>query len=186
MKIRRFPIISLCLLGLSAASEATPVHFVKDDQLKEAPLPGAAVKSSVKSGAKGESLERKGFWVRVQLPSGNGWVKLSSVRIGAQKPSGQVALNSGRSATGNIVNTSGTRGLSPETLAEAQPNPKEFERLKSQSVPAEEVQHFRTAGGLVSRRVSYVQNKEAKADASSSPAPLTAPSPTPAAKESDW
>ncbi len=186
MKIRRFPVISLCLLGLSAASEATPVHFVKDDQLKEAPLPGAAVKSSVKSGAKGESLERRGFWVRVQLPSGSGWVKLSSIRIGAQNSRVQTALNSGRSAAGNIVSTSGARGLSPETLAEAQPNPKEFERLKSQSVSAEEVQRFRASSRLVSRHVPYVQNDGGKADASSSPAPLPTPSPTPASKERDW
>jgi hypothetical protein len=179
---RLFPLIGFGFLSLSSASGATPIQFLKDEQLKEAPLPGAAVKSAVKSGTKGESIERKGFWLKVQLPTGSGWVKLSSVRIGAQKLGGQASLNSGRGAIGNIVNTSGTRGLSPETLAAAQANPEEFERLKSQSAPADEVQRFRAASGLVSRRVPYIQNNAVRVDASSP----TSPSPQPAAKDSDW
>lgn len=150
---------------------AKAVEILRDDELRAAPLPTAPMRASVKAGAKGEMLARKGFWMQIRLPGGEGWIKLSSVQLDNATVSGLAALNSGRGASGNIVNSSGTRGLTPEDLAEAPPSEAEFKMLQANQVSAQQVQQFRQRTGLAARSMPYLAKKgERPARALSAPA----------------
>lgn len=159
MVIGRVLIYAAVPLLCSNGAFAQAIQIIKDDQLRAAPLPTAPLRASVKAGAKGDMLMRKGFWMQVRLPAGEGWIKLSSVQLSKATISGLAALNSGRGATGNIVNSSGTRGLTPEDLAEAPPSEAELKMLQANQVSAQQVQQFRQRSGLVARSMPYLAKK---------------------------
>jgi hypothetical protein len=109
---------------------------------------------------KGESLEiisKKGAWLQVKSKKSTGWVRLLSVKRGAASGSGNSVADiaSGRAGTGQVVSTTGIRGLSAEQLKAAKFNEDEMKKMESYSVSASDGQKFANAGGLVTTNMAY-------------------------------
>jgi len=150
---------ALSLLGGAVALAVTlKATVTKDDVIRAEPDLTSAAVGNVKPGATVNVLDRRGFWQRVEGPVGMGWLKMSSVRLesGVSAGAGLAALATGRGATGNLVTTSGTRGISVEDLADAVPDADELQRLEDLSVTPQQAQAFSREAGLTVREVSYV------------------------------
>lgn len=129
----RIPLCAVLLAGLFAApgaiAAAPPAEagtVLKADVLKAEPFKDAANVATLKTGDKVEILQRQGGWFRVKSARGSGWLRMLSVRRGeAGKTSatgtvsGVVGLATGRAGTGNVVATTGIRGLDEEQLKAA-------------------------------------------------------------------
>ena len=98
-------------------------------------------------------LERGGGWTQVDAGGKTGWVRVFHLRfpstVQASDSSGSVGLGSIGSALGfgsssrkaNVA-TTGIRGLSPEDLKNASPNPAELEKLHSYRVDKPTAERF--------------------------------------------
>jgi hypothetical protein len=94
-------------------------------------------------------LEKKGFWVKIEADGKSGWVKLSDIELPSISNNID-PLSTGRAANGNIVNTAGVRGLSPEELKGAKPNTAALEIAikNSELIKDSDIASFISGGGL--------------------------------------
>ena len=122
------------------------------DLLSEPSLNSSKV-VSVKSGQTVAILEKKGFWIKVQTDNKSGWTKLSDVELPSIDIKKIDPMSTGRASSGNIVNTAGVRGLSPDELKNAKPNSAAVDQAAqiSQSVAIADITNFASSGGIVAR-----------------------------------
>lgn len=162
MKLRI--LLPLLLLSISAWAGETGVAL-KDDSLRKEPYSDAATTGGVKRNDKIEILEKKGAWLRIKASGGSGWVRMLSVKRGtsSQGNTGQGVLNlaSGRSGTGQVVATTGVRGLNEEELKAAKFNEAEIKQMESHAASAETARQFAQAGGLQARKLDYLPDPAA-------------------------
>jgi hypothetical protein len=142
-------------IALAAAVQGT---VTQDDVIRAEPASTGASVAAIKAGAAVNVVQRSGFWRRVESTAGNGWLKLSSVRVdsGESSGAGLAALATGRGATGNVVTTSGTRGVSAEDLVGAAPDAAELQRLEAMEVTGGQANAFASDVGLASRNLDYL------------------------------
>jgi hypothetical protein len=137
------------------------------EALRADPSPTAASVGNVAANARVQVVERKGFWARISSGNVSGWLKLSSLSL---EPSGTASaapslagLASGRTGSGNIVSTAGTRGLSAEDLRSAQPDMNAVASVKAMSVSGDAASRYAQDGGLKTRQLTYVSASGAPA-----------------------
>jgi len=165
---RRIPILlSALLLAIGVALAAEEGSMLKADDLKAEPFHDATTVGSLAAGQHVEILDKQGGWFQVKSSAGSGWVRMLSVRRGeARKGSGDaqglLGLASGRSGTGQVVATTGIRGLSEEDLKAAKYNAEELKKAESFGVTQAEARKFANAGKLVARKVEYLPAPGAK------------------------
>lgn len=156
-RIRHWTLALLLLPALAAAESGTAL---KDDTLRVEPYADAKAAGTLKRNDKLDILEKKGAWLKVKAGSKSGWVRLLSVKRGAaaqgNETAGVLGLASGRAGTGQVVSTTGVRGLSAEELKAAKFNEEEVRKLESDSVSAAQARQFADAGGLKARKVGYL------------------------------
>jgi hypothetical protein len=141
-----FFIFTSCLSQLLWAQEA---RTFQGTQLRQDPsatsqkIADVAAKKSVKV------LEKKGFWVKIEAEGKSGWIKLSDIELPSISNNID-PLSTGRKANGNIVNTAGVRGLSPEELKGAKPNTEALEVAikNSELIKDSDIASFMSGGGL--------------------------------------
>jgi len=94
-------------------------------------------------------LDKKGFWAKIEVDGKSGWVKLSDIELPSISNNID-PLSTGRAANGNIVNTAGVRGLSPEELKGAKPNTAALEVAikNSELIKDSDIANFISGGGL--------------------------------------
>jgi len=141
------------------ASAGEMVRLRTNASLLSRPAAGAQSTGSVRSGASAEIVERKGFWVQLRSGRVTGWTKLTSVVL-AQGGAGRdvAALASGRTGRGNVVSSSGGRGLdNGDDLTSATPNPAAVADLSRLAVSADAAGQFANAGGLRPRNIPYTK-----------------------------
>jgi len=136
-------------------------YAVRTTEIKQQPFSDAATVATLKEKASVNILSRQGGWVNINSESGNGWVKMLSLRndeIAAKKgDSGlQNLLNAGRSGSIGVTVATGVRGLSEEDLKNAQPNPKEFEKLQNYAVDKAKAEEFAADIKLKSQKLDYL------------------------------
>jgi hypothetical protein len=153
------------LLPLSTAGAADPGTALKADELKAEPFRDAKTLGSLASGEKVEILDRQGGWFHVSSAKGRGWVRMLSIRRGdprkgAGDAAGVFGLASGRAGTGQVVATTGIRGLSEEQLKAARYNEAELRKAESFATSRAEAQKFAAAGKLVPRTVADLPSPE--------------------------
>ncbi len=166
-----------------AASEASKRkaawrgQTVSDSLLRIAPSGASASKQRLAKGTQLEVIRRQGAWLEVRLTASGteGWVKQVSVRPAAKaaaapakKKSGGFFANLARGVTrllggssqapqdqGNV--TVGIRGLAPEDLMAAIPDPGELDKMEG--FRADRDQAFRFAGEeqLTAQTVEYLR-----------------------------
>jgi len=149
--MKRLLILSMLGVSCSFAFAETAKTIKAADLLKE-PSATATKVLSVPSGAQLTVSEKKGFWVKATSGNQTGWLKLSEIELQVTKAKID-PMATGRSGSGNIVNTAGARGLSPDELKSAKPNPGAVDSAVkvSSSVTDADLSSFASAGGIASR-----------------------------------
>lgn len=115
----------ILLLGLlwPALCLAEPASMSKADSLYEKPFTDAKVLARLTARQAVDLQKRAGAWYQVKVDGKSGWVKMLSVRRtapAAVASSGSLSqVATGRAGTGQIVSTTGVRGLEEERLTEA-------------------------------------------------------------------
>lgn len=141
---------ALLLINLCVAAETGSA--LKSDSMRFEPFADAKVTANFNRGDNLEILGKKGAWLQVKSNSGSGWVRLLSVKRGSATNSNQaagvLAVASGRAGTGQVVSTTGIRGLSAEELKAAKFNEAEVKSLESYTQSAEQAKKFAVAGEL--------------------------------------
>jgi hypothetical protein len=155
-------LLTACGLVSLAGLAAVPGVTTRRDSLRQTPAASAKVVTVLPAGANVGMAERRGFWQRVESPTGNGWLKLASVRSlsGKADTAGLAALATGRGMTGNIVSSSGARGLSAEDLVEASANTETLAALETWGVAEQEARQFAGDGELVARKLPYLRAEQ--------------------------
>jgi uncharacterized protein YgiM (DUF1202 family) len=141
---------ALLLANTSMAAETGSA--LKNDSVRFEPFADAKVTGTLNRGDSLEIISKKGAWLQVKSKKSAGWVRLLSVKRGSSSSSNQVggvlAAASGRAGTGQVVSTTGVRGLSAEELKAAKFNESEVKALESYTQSAEQGRQFAKAGNL--------------------------------------
>ena len=151
----------LLLFPLLAAAE--PATVIRATDLKKEPASDAATVAQLPENAAVDALERKSGWTRVKSASGEGWVRMLHLRFGApgEAKKGDSGIsqifNVARTGSSGTQVTTGVRGLDPEMLAKAQPNPAELAKLEQFAVTQDAAAGFAAKGKLQSRQVEEVK-----------------------------
>jgi len=136
--------------GLSIAAETGSA--LKKDSIRAEPFADARVTGNFNRGDKVEILKKQGAWLQVKTKKNTGWVRLLSIKRGsssaANQTAGILAAASGRAGTGQVVSTTGIRGLGEEELKAAKFNETEIKTLEGYTLSAEQGRQFAAAGNL--------------------------------------
>lgn len=162
--------IAACLLPTlygSAALAAEAGTALKNDTLRKEPYADAKTAGSFKRGESLQILKKQGAWLQVKTPKSTGWVRLLSVKRGTSttgnQTSGVLAAASGRAGTGQVVSTTGVRGLSEQELKAAKFNESEIKTMESYTLSANDGRSFANAGKL--KPIAFANLKAAKGTA---------------------
>ena len=139
-------------LGLPSLALAQQAKAIKPADLLVEPTVGSTKSGSMAAGQVISVLDKKGFWVKVQSGSQSGWVKLNDIEL----PNAVTKIDpmsTGRTSGGNIVNTAGVRGLSPEELRSSKPNAASVDQAiqNAAKVSDSDILAFITSGAIVPR-----------------------------------
>ncbi|MEQ1881598.1 MAG: SH3 domain-containing protein [Burkholderiales bacterium] len=157
----------LCLPATLLAQERGTA--LKADSLLAEPFADAKKVGAVAKGDVVTILKKTGGWFQVKGPSADGWVRLLSIRRGeagkastAKELGGVAALSSGRAGTGQIVSTTGVRGLSAEELKSAKFDVEALNKAERFASSRAEAEAFARDGSLIKRDVGALPDPQAK------------------------
>jgi hypothetical protein len=176
--MNQLKLLTFCLLSsITILSNAQSLNFKQDTEVKAEPNTNAASVVQAKSQSTAEILERNGFWVKVKIGNTQGWAKLSQVEIKAKTSgtdglSALAGLTSGRAGSGNIVNTSGTRGLDADQIKTSKPDFNALKTLTAKQVSNEAASQFAATAGLQSRNIAYLSAPITSTNSSSADQPV--------------
>lgn len=150
---------------LSLATESGSA--LKNDSLRFEPYADAKLTGNMSRGDSLDILKKQGAWLQIKTKNSTGWVRLLSVKRGnstsGNQTSGILAAASGRAGTGQVVSTTGIRGLSEQDLKAAKFNETEINTLESYTLSPDQGRKFAAAGQL--KTVSFSNLKAPKGDA---------------------
>jgi hypothetical protein len=165
---------ALCLGGLSslgAENERRDVGVVvRNSDVKTEPDSDAATTSTLRLGNRVEVSKLRGRWARVHPPDAEqGWIPAANVRISMtrqQSGGGGAAKGLFRGITGVVTGagpsqdpapsaTVGIRGLTPEDVADAVPNPAERLKLDAYRATPDAAERYAREENLDSRSLAY-------------------------------
>jgi len=162
-------LIAACMLPAfygSAALAAETGTALKNDTIRKEPYADAKSAGSFTRGENLEILKKQGAWLQVKTKKSTGWVRLLSVKRGTATTSSQsagiLAAASGRAGTGQVVSTTGVRGLSEQELKAAKFNETEIKTMESYTLSADDGRSFANAGKL--KLIAFANLKAAKGD----------------------
>lgn len=160
--IRYAAVVVLLAMPVAAIAATTSGAILKSTELRTKPYLDAPKVTTLATGAPVSILERKGGWLRVKTGSRTGWVRMLYVRTGTVGAGtsasvigkGTVQLATGRAGSGNVVATSGIRGLDEEQLAKAESNPAQLAKLKTLAASESGARAYAKRVGLKARTVA--------------------------------
>jgi Bacterial SH3 domain len=168
MKTYLILLLSLALLlpGVSPAAETGSA--LKADILRAEPYTDAQKTGDLARGDKLEILSKKGAWLQVKTSKASGWVRLLSVKRGAasggNEAAGVLDVATGRAGTGQVVATTGVRGLNEEELKSAKYNGAEVKKLESYTQTSAQGRQFAVSGGLQAVPFDYLPETQEEGD----------------------
>lgn len=162
--------VLLCLvLALGAATYETmaaqkkPAEAgvaLKADKLRAEPFADAKQVGELSKGDAVTIVKKSGGWYQVKAAQAQGWVRMLSVRRGEAGKSNAAqevaALSTGRAGTGQIVSTTGVRGLSEAELKAAKFDEPQLEKAESFAASKDAAKAFAQKGKLTARAVAYL------------------------------
>ncbi len=140
---------ALLFSGLSISAETASA--IKNDSLRSEPFADAKLAGSFNRGDSLVILKKQGAWLQVKAKNATGWVRLLSVKrtsSGGNQASGVLAVASGRAGTGQVVSTTGVRGLSEQELKAAKFSETEVKTLENYTQSIEQGNQFASAANL--------------------------------------
>lgn len=134
---------------------------LKTDNLRAEPYADARTVGSFVKNEKLQILGKQGAWLKVKTAKTTGWVRLLSVKRGTSTAtgsttSGALSVASGRAGTGQVVATTGVRGLSEQDLKSAKFSEEQINKLESQTLSTSQGKQFADAGGLKVIKFNYL------------------------------
>jgi uncharacterized protein YgiM (DUF1202 family) len=147
----------LFLPGLALAVEIGSA--LKADNIRKEPYSDSKIVGTLERGEKLEILAKQGAWLKIKTAKASGWVRLLSVKRGTSSGSQTVGLQdlaSGRAGTGQVVATTGVRGLDEEQLKSAKYNAAEMKKLESYTQTVKQGEQFAKSGALKPVKVVYL------------------------------
>jgi Bacterial SH3 domain len=155
---------ALLLTGIAPAAETGSA--LKADILRAEPYADAQKTGDLARGDKLEILSKKGAWLQVKTAKASGWVRLLSVKRGAatggNEAAGVLDVATGRAGTGQVVATTGVRGLNEEELKNAKYNGAEVKKLESYTQTSVQGRQFAVSGGLQAVPLDYLPKPSAE------------------------
>ncbi len=162
--MRKILFLAMCLmlpLGAGTAQAQDRGVALKADKLVAEPFADAKKVGSLAKGDAVTILKKTGGWYLVKGKGPQGWVRMLSVRRGEAGKSSAAkdvaALSTGRTGTGQIVSTTGVRGLSEEELKAAKYDEKELMKAESFVVSKADAGKFAQKGKLLARAFNYLE-----------------------------
>ncbi|MFU8814459.1 MAG: SH3 domain-containing protein, partial [Pseudomonadales bacterium] len=141
----------------------TPGTVMRDAELKAKPSLDAQTLGELPERTPVTIVDRHGGWFEVVRGDTRGWVRL--LHVSSQPPGTHgpippeleraARVATGREGGGNIVVTTGTRGLTEEQLRQAEANTDELRRLEAQGVDARQAERHAARHGLQRRDIAY-------------------------------
>lgn len=167
MKKLLFHLLILMLALVPTTSLAgDAARVLAETGLKVEPFADAIVAGTLPADAAVEVLKRQGGWLQVKSSDGlSGWLKMTSVKLdsGVASKSGSTGLveafkaaQTGRSGNTGVTVATGVRGLSPEDLKNAKPNPDEVKKLDHYTATKSQAASFASKAKLSSQHVDYL------------------------------
>lgn len=151
-KAASYWMIFACSMTALPTIAAETGSALKNDTLRQQPYADAKSSGSISRGESVEIIKKQGAWLQVKTKKTTGWVRLLSVKRGStssgNQTAGVLAVASGRAGTGQVVSTTGVRGLSEEELKAAKFNETEVKTLESYTLSADAGKQFAQAGNL--------------------------------------
>ena len=164
--MRKMFLLAVCLMlplgpGTEAARAAQETGIaLKADKLVAEPFADAKQVGTLAKGDTVTILKKSGGWYQVKAQGAQGWVRMLSVRRGEAGKSSAAkdvaALSTGRTGTGQIVSTTGVRGLSEEELKAAKYDEKALAKAESFAVSKADAAQFAQKGKLTARAFNYL------------------------------
>jgi hypothetical protein len=155
-------LVALLLPGVSLAAEMGSA--LKADIIRAEPYSDAKKTGNFARGDTLEILSKKGSWLKIKTAKDSGWVRLLSVKRGTSKggneAAGVLAVASGRAGTGQVVATTGVRGLNEEELKGAKYNAAEVKKLESYTQTSKQGEQFAKSGGLKAVKFAYLPESQ--------------------------
>jgi len=177
----RLPLLILCCAMASLASAGESGQTVTNADLKLEPFADAKTVSSLAPKTAVEVLRRQGGWLQVKTSDGtSGWVKMTGIKLdgaGAAKSGDSGLANAisvaqtGRSGNTGVTVATGVRGLSPDDLKNAKPDPEAVKKLDSYTVAKTDAESFARSGGVSKHSVDYLNESSPTSSTSSSSSP---------------
>ena len=155
--------LAILLLLLPALAWAEPAVIIRATELKKEPAADAATVASLAENTAVDATETRRGWRRVKTPSGEGWVRMLVLRFGgpgeAKKGDSGISslFNVARTGSSGTQVTTGVRGLDPEMLANAQPNPAELAKMAQFAATQDGAAGFAAKGKLQAQQVEEVK-----------------------------
>lgn len=153
--------LALALAPPSSHAQETATAL-KADPIRAEPFADARVVGALKKGDALTLLRRQGGWAEVKAGSASGWVRVLSVRKGGAATSSGAdiaavaGIATGRAGTGQIVSTTGVRGLGVEDFKSARFDAAQLQRAEAGAIAVEPAQRFAAEAGLVSRTLPWL------------------------------
>ena len=150
--------------SLSAAQPATVIHGTP---LYAEPFTDATQTGQLNPETAVTITKRKGGWYQIQTPDGNGWVRLTTLRLqGHKQPNGSgSSLNSlgggnglfstGRASNSDVTAATGIRGLENESLNTSANRSPANQLLNRIAVPTAAARAFAQQGHLQPQPLTY-------------------------------
>lgn len=148
-----------CLAAPAYAEQSA--HTVRSTEVKQQPYSDADTVAKLNENTSVNIVKRQGGWVRITSKAGNGWVRMLSLRSNSittkRGDSGlQSLFNIGRSGSSGITVATGVRGLSEADLKNAQPAPRELDKLQKYAVNKAKAEKFARDAKLKSQPLDYL------------------------------
>lgn len=171
--MKRLP-VRLFALALACSSASCwggdAARTLASSSLKAEPFADAQTVGTVPASTAVEILKRQGGWLQVKSADGlSGWLKMTGVKLDGETTAkaGSTGLaeafkaaQTGRSGNTGVTVATGVRGLSPEDLKNAKPNPDEVKKLDGYAATKSQASTFAGKAKLSSQQVDYLaENK---------------------------
>ncbi len=165
----RFLVLAFLLALVPAAWAQEQAFTNRATELKDKGADSARTLASLPENTEVKVIARGGAWTNVQASGQTGWVKVFHLRFPAVVASSSSSSSSGflGGLTGMLgggqgnkqatIATTGIRGLSPEDLQNASPDPQALAKMQSYRSDKPTAEHFAHDGKLVAVSVDTPQ-----------------------------
>jgi hypothetical protein len=161
-------ILAVILVTLASAAGAQEQAFTnRSTELKDRGANDARTLATLAENTSVKVLARGGGWTRVEAAGQTGWVNVFHLRFAATVESGSGGVGSGlssffgggRTSQKATIATTGIRGLSPEDIKNASPDPAALAKVHTYRADKSAAERFAHDAKLASVSIDYVGDK---------------------------